>query len=116
MKDSDLLDAQMHARILIENPGDAIVIRRLRRVPFQLLWDMTKNRSAAFRIAVLRAEVRYRLQNRFYRTQSTLLAEAYLFLIRLLVWRGDCGMSRQELYEVRQVLQEGAQNRSRMNR
>ena len=116
MEEPDLLDMQMHARILIEDPSNKLVIRRLRRIPFRLLWDMTKNRSATFRIDVLRAEARYRLQSRFYRTQSTLHAEAYLFLIRLLVWRGDCGMSRQFLYEVRQVLQEGAQNRSRMNR
>lgn len=92
---------------MVERPYTAPIMRRIRHAPYGLIWSESKSQSLPCRIAALRAEVRWRLQLRFYESESPVLDLLLLPSIRLLEWPGDFHIPRKELEEVRSALREG---------
>ena len=96
------------ARYFAERPNAAPIMRRIRSAPFSLIWSLSKDQSLPHRIAALRAEARWRLQLRFYESESPVLDLLLLPSIRLLEWPGDFHIPRKELEEVRSALRRGS--------
>ena len=80
---------------MVERPYTAPIMRRIRSAPFSLIWSLSKDQSLPHRIAALRAEARWRLQLRFYESESPVLDLLLLPSIRLLEWPGDFHIPRK---------------------
>lgn len=92
---------------MVERPYTAPLMRRIRIAPFSLIWILSKDQPLPCRIAALRAEARWRLQLRFYESESPALDRLLLLSIRLLEWPGDTRIPHRSLAQVRSALREG---------
>lgn len=93
---------------MVEFPNTAPIMRRIRIAPFSLIWTLSTDQPLPCRIAALRAEARWRLQLRYYESESPALDRLLLLSIRLLEWPGDFHIHRKELEEVRSALRRGS--------
>lgn len=96
---------------MIERPYTAPIMRRIRIAPFSLIWILSKDQPLPCRIAAVRAEARWRLQLRYYESESPALDRLLLLSIRLLEWPGDARIPHQDLDAVRQGLRQGCLGR-----
>lgn len=96
---------------MVDFPHTAPIMRRIRYAPYGLIWSESKSQSLPCRIAALRAEARWRLQLRFYESESPALDRLLLLSIRLLEWPGDTRIPHQDLDAVRQGLRQGCLGR-----
>lgn len=93
---------------MVEYPNTAPIMRRIRSAPFAQIWSLSKGRPLPSRIASLRAEARWRLQLRYYESESSALDRLLLLSIRLLEWPGDTRIPHRDLDAVRQGLRRGS--------